>query len=336
MNKHNNILIYTSPNGKISVDVLLKEKTVWLSQSQLCELFGKAKGTISEHIKNIFEEEELDQNSVVRNFRTTASDGKNYSTNYYNLDLILAVGYRVKSSQGTRFRQWATERLKEYLIQGFSLNEEKIKTGKSTEYFDKLQARLREIRLSERIFYQKIKDIYTTSIDYDPKDDRTIEFFKIVQNKLLWAISKQTAAELVHKRSDHTLPYLGMKSFDGKDEKAITKKDVSIAKNYLNEKEIKTLSLLVEQYLAFAETMAEAQMPMKMTDWIERLDIILRMSGKEILTHSGKISHEIAIVKSEKEYDGFKEEQRKIEREDSIKELEADIKSLGKKNNSMI
>ncbi|MBU0578815.1 virulence RhuM family protein [Patescibacteria group bacterium] len=328
-NSQNSILIYTSQNGKISVDVLLKEKTVWLSQSQICELFGKAKGTISEHIKNVFEEE-LSQNSVVRNFRTTASDGKNYLTNYYNLDLILAVGYRVKSPQGTKFRQWATERLKEYLIHGFSLNEKILKSGKSTEYFDKLQTRLREIRLSERIFYQKIKDIYTTSIDYDPKDDRTIEFFKVVQNKLLWAISKKTAAELVHRRSDHRLPYLGMQSFDKKDEKAITKKDVSIAKNYLNEKEIKTLGLLVEQYLAFAETMAEAQTPMKMTNWIGRLDIILQMSGKEILTHSGKISHKIAMIKSGKEYEGFKEEQQKIEREESMKELEADIKSLKK------
>ncbi len=332
-NSKNNILIYTSQNGKIAVDVLLKEKTVWLSQSQICELFGKAKGTISEHIKNIFDEGELNQNAVVRNFRTTASDGKDYSTNYYNLDLILTVGYRVKSPQGTKFRQWATERLKEYLTQGFSLNEEKLKSGKPTEYFDKLQAKLREIRLSERIFYQKIKDIYTTSIDYNPKDDKTIEFFKVVQNKLLWAISKKTAAELVHRRSDHTLPYLGMQSFDKKDEKAITKKDVSIAKNYLNEKEIKTLSLLVEQYLAFAETMAEARTPMKMTDWIQRLDIILQMSGKEILTHSGRISHEITVVKSEKEYEEFKENHVRLEWEESIKELEADIKSLKNKNN---
>ena len=331
MNNQNNILIYTSQNGKISVDVLLKEKTVWLSRSQICELFGKAKGTISEHIKNIFEEEELNQNSTVRKFRTVQNEGNREverSIDYYNLDLILAIGYRVKSPQGMQFRQWATERLKEYLIQGFSLNEEKLKSGKSTEYFDKLQTKLREIRLSERIFYQKIKDIYTTSIDYDPRDDKTIEFFQVVQNKLLWAISKKTAAELVHRRSDHALPYLGMQSFDKKDEKAITKKDVSIAKNYLNEKEIKTLGLLVEQYLAFAETMAETQTPMKMTGWIERLDIILQMSGKEILTHSGKISHELAVVKSEKEYEEFKKKQVMIEREESIKELETDIKSL--------
>ena len=220
-NSKSNILIYTSQNGKISVDVLLKDENIWLSQSQICELFGKAKGTISEHIKNIFEEDELNQDSTVRNFRTVQNEGSREierSIDYYNLDLILAVGYRVKSPQGTKFRQWATERLKEYLVQGFSLNEEKIKTGKSTEYFDKLQAKLREIRLSERIFYQKIKDIYTTSIDYDPKDDQTIEFFKVVKNKLLWAISKKTAAELVHRRSDHTLPYLGMQSFDKKDE----------------------------------------------------------------------------------------------------------------------
>ncbi len=333
MPQSSQIIIYNSENGETRIDVSFEKETVWHSQSQICELFGKTKGTISEHIKNIFEEEELRQNSVVRNFRTTASDGKDYLTNYYNLDLILAVGYRVKSTQGIKFRQWATARLKEYLIEGFSLNEEKLKSGKSTEYFDKLQAKLREIRLSERIFYQKIKDIYTTSIDYDPNDDKTIEFFKVVQNKLLWAISNETAAELVHRRSDHKLPYLGMQSFDKKNEKAITKKDVSIAKNYLDEKEIKTLGLLVEQYLAFAETMAQAQTPMKMTDWIKRLDSILQISGKEILVHAGKISHELAVAKSEEEYEKFKKKQKTLEREESIKELEKDIKALGGKNN---
>ncbi|MCK5319889.1 virulence RhuM family protein, partial [Candidatus Parcubacteria bacterium] len=214
-----NIIIYTSENGNISVDVLLKDKNIWLSQSQICELFKKAKGTISEHIKNIFAENELAENSVVRKFRTTASDEKSYLMNYYNLDVIISIGYRVKSRQGTQFRQWATQKLKEYLVQGFSLNEEKLKSGRLTEYFDKLQEKLREIRLSERIFYQKIKDIYTTSIDYDAKDDKTIEFFKIVQNKLLWAVSQETAAELVHKRSNCAFPYLGMQSFDKKNEK---------------------------------------------------------------------------------------------------------------------
>ncbi|MDA1337936.1 MAG: RhuM family protein [bacterium] len=328
---NNKIIIYQNETNKTKIDVRLENDTVWLSQNALAELFQTTKQNIGQHIKNIFEEGELIQRSTVKKFFTVQKEGSrevSRDIEYYNLDLIISVGYRVKSLIAISFRQWATERLKEYLINGFSLNEEKIKSGKSTEYFDKLQARLREIRLSERLFYQKIKDIYTTSVDYDPKDDKTIEFFKIVQNKLLWAISQQTAAELVHLRSDHKLPYLGMQSFDKKEEKFITKKDVSIAKNYLDEKEIKTLGLLVEQYLAFAETMAQAQTPMKMTDWINRLDVILQMSGKEILTHAGKISHQLAIAKSEKEYEEFKRKQKKLERKESIKELEADIKAL--------
>ena len=323
-----NIIIYQSKDGKISVDTIVQDETVWLTQAQLCELFGKSKATISEHIKHIFEEEELVQNSVVRDFRTTASDGKNYATNYYNLDVIISVGYRVKSQQGTQFRIWATQRLKEYLLQGFSLNEEKLKSGKTTQYFDKLQEKLREIRLSERVFYQKIKDIYTTSIDYDSKDENTVKFFQTVQNKLLWAISKQTAAELVHSRTDSSKPFLGMKSCDKKDEMQITKKDASIAKNYLNEDEIKTLGLIVEQYLAFAESMAQSQTSMTMTEWIEQLDLILKMNRKEILSHYGKISHFLALSKSEKEYTKFKDKQRKIERAESIKELEGDMKNL--------
>ncbi|HEY3372553.1 MAG TPA: RhuM family protein [Prolixibacteraceae bacterium] len=194
------ILIYQNPDGNIKIDVRLEDETVWLTQAQLFELFQKSKATISEHIKNVFEEGELTESSVVRNFRTTAADGKTYDTNFYNLDVIISVGYRVKSSQGTQFRIWATQRLKEYIIKGFALNDDRFKTGRSMNYFNELKERIREIRLSERFFYQKIKDIYTTSIDYNPNDERTIEFFKIVQNKLLWAINKQTAAELVYLR----------------------------------------------------------------------------------------------------------------------------------------
>ncbi|MCK9322139.1 MAG: virulence RhuM family protein, partial [Bacteroidales bacterium] len=264
------ILLYQDRDGVIKVDVRLEDETVWLSQAQICELFQKSKATISEHIKNVFEEGELNEISVVRNFRTTAADGKNYDTNYYNLDVIISVGYRVKSPQGTQFRIWATQRLKEYIIKGFVLNDERFKSGNSMNYFTELQERIREIRLSERFFYQKIKDIYTTSIDYDPKDEKTIEFFKIVQNKLLWAISQQTAAELIYRRTNAELPLMGMQSYDKKNITPIKKADVSIAKNYLNEDEIKLLGLLVEQYLAFAETMAQQQTPMYMKDWIER------------------------------------------------------------------
>ena len=324
------ILIYQNPDGNIKIDVRLENETVWLTQAQMALLFGKDKRTISEHISNIFSEGELDENSVVRNFRTTAADGKNYATNHYNLDVIISVGYRVKSVQGTQFRIWATQRLKEYIIKGFTLNDDRFKSGSSMNYFNELQDRIREIRLSEKFFYQKIKDIYATSIDYDPKDEKTIEFFKVVQNKLLWAISEQTAAELVYRRVDASLPLIGMLSYDKKQVTSIKKAEVSIAKNYLNEDEMKLLGLLVEQYLAFAETMAQQQTPMYMKDWIERLDSILQLNGRELLTHAGKISHKMALEKSGEEYEKFKKQQNAIEKEASLKELEEDIKKLKK------
>jgi len=322
------ILIYQVSDGAIKIDVRLEDETVWLTQMQLCELFQKSKATISEHIKHIFEEKELEESSVVRNFRTTAIDGKFYDTNYYNLDVIISIGYRVKSQQGTQFRIWATQRLKEYIVKGFALNDERFKSGNSMNYFTQLQERIREIRVSERFFYQKIKDIYTTSIDYNPKDEKTIEFFKIVQNKLLWAISQQTAAELIFRRADASLPLLGMQSFDKKSEASIKKSDIGIAKNYLNESEIKLLGLLVEQYLAFAETMAQQSVPMYMLDWIKKLDDILQINGRELLTHAGKISHEMALQKSNEEFLKYKENQKVIEKENSLKELEQDIKVL--------
>ncbi|MCT7539433.1 virulence RhuM family protein [Aliarcobacter cryaerophilus] len=321
------ILIYQNENGNIKVDVMFEDGSIWLSQAQICEVFGKAKSTISEHIKAIFEEGELDKNSVVRNYRTTANDGKNYDVEYYNLDMIIAIGFKVRSSTGTKFRIWANDKLKEYITKGFVLNDERFKNSNSMGYFDELQKRLRDIRISEKFFYQKIKDIYMTSIDYDPKDEKTIEFFKIVQNKLLWAVSSQTAAELVHNRVDMSKPLLGMSSYD-KENKNVTKKDVSIAKNYLIEDEIKLLGLLVEQYLAFAETMAMQQTPMYMKDWIARLDAVISLNGRELLTHAGKISHDIAKAKSELEYQKFKDEQKKIEKIQSLKELEEDIKRL--------
>lgn len=323
-----NILIYQNQEGNIKIDVHLEKDTVWLTQAQMAQLFNKDKRTISEHISNIFKEGELNKNSVVRNFRTTAIDSKKYITNYYNLDVIISVGYRVKSVQGTQFRIWATKQLKDYLIKGFVLNDERFKSGNSMNYFNELQERIRQIRLSEKFFYQKIKDIYTTSIDYDPKDKKTIEFFKIVQNKLLWAISQQTAAELVYRRADASLPLMGMLSYDKNQGNLIKKAEVSIAKNYLNADEMKLLGLLVEQYLTFAETMAQQQTPMYMQNWIERLDIILQLNGRELLTHAGKVSHEMALEKSVEEYDKFKQQQKIIEREASLQELEEDIKKL--------
>jgi len=281
----------------------------------------------------VFEEGELEASATVRNFRTVQKEGNREverAIDYYNLDVIISVGYRVKSLQGTQFRIWATQRLKEYIIKGFVLNDERFKSGNSMNYFNELQDRIREIRLSERFFYQKIKDIYTTSIDYDPKDEQTIEFFKVVQNKLLWAISQKTAAELVYRRVDASLPLMGMQSFDKKNTVPIRKSDVSIAKNYLCEDEIKLLGLLVEQYLAFAESMAQQRTPMYMKDWIERLDIVLRLNGRELLAHAGKISHEMALKKSGEEYEKYKNVQKEIETEQSLKEIEEDIKKLKK------
>ena len=324
------ILIYQNESGNIKVDVRFEDGSIWLSQAQICELFGKAKSTISEHIKAIFEEGELSPISTVRNYRTVQKEGSREverDIEYYNLDMIIAIGFRVRSSTGTKFRIWANDKLKEYITKGFVLNDERFKNGNSMSYFDELQKRLRDIRISEKFFYQKIKDIYMTSIDYDPKDEKTIEFFKIVQNRLLWAVSSQTAAELVHNRVDMSKPLLGMSSCD-KESKNLTKKDVSIAKNYLNEEEIKLLGLLVEQYLAFAETMAMQRTPMYMKDWIARLDAVISLNGRELLTHAGKISQINAKAKSELEYQKFKDEQKKIEKIQSLKELEEDIKRL--------
>ncbi len=327
------ILIYQNKEGDIKLDVRLEDETVWLTQSQLCSLFQKSKATISEHISNVFEETELHEEAVVRKFRTTASDGKSYEVNYYNLDVIISVGYRVKSLQGTQFRIWATQRLKEYIVKGFTLNDERFKSGSSMNYFTELQERIRQIRISERFFYQKVKDIYATSIDYDATDEKTIMFFKVVQNKLLWAISQQTAAELIYRRVDATLPLIGMKSYDKKSLESVKKTDLTIAKNYLNEDEIVLLGLLVEQYLAFAETMAQQQKPMYMDDWIKKLDEILKLNGRELLTHAGKISHKMALERSGTEYKKFREGQMKLSQEESLKEIEGDIKRLEKSIN---
>ena len=330
------ILIYQNPDGNIKIDVRLEEETVWLTQEQMATLFGKGRSTIAEHITNVFEEGELEQTRTCRKFRQVRQEGireVEREIDHYNLDVIISVGYRVKSPQGTQFRIWATQRLKEYIIKGFALNDDRFKKGHSMNYFNELQERIREIRISERFFYQKIKDIYTTSIDYNANDERTIEFFKIIQNKLLWAISKQTAAELVYRRVDASLPLMGMQSLDQKNSLAIRKTDTSIAKNYLNEDEIKLLGLLVEQYLAFAETMAQQRTPMYMADWIQRLNAILQLNGRELLTHAGKISHEKALKKSGEEYKKYKISHKSIEKEQSLREIEEDIKKLKKPKN---
>ena len=320
------ILIYQSQDGIIKIDVLFENDTVWLNQNQLCTLFGKSKATISEHIKHIFEEGELDEKAVVRNFRTTASDGKTYQVDYYNLDVIISVGYRVKSHQGTQFRIWATQRLRDYIIKGVALNDERFKRGNSMNYFKDLLERIREIRLSERVFYQQIKDIYATSIDYNPNDELTLQFFKEVQNKLLWAVSGKTAAELIYYRAKAELPMMGLTSTEvaGK----VRKSDTQTGKNYLTEDEIKVLKLIVEQFLAFAEAQAVAHIPMYMKDWIEHLKMVLTMNRKSILEDAGRISHQMALQKADEEYSKYKHMLRVAEHLESIKELNEDLKRL--------
>lgn len=326
----NQLLIYQSDNGEIKLDVTLKEDTVWLTQDQMATLFGKGRSTITEHIGNVYTEGELDQSRTCRKFRQVRQEGNRTverEIDYYNLDVIISVGYRVKSIQGTQFRIWATERLREYIIKGFALNDERFKTGKSMNYFDELQERIREIRLSERFLYQKVKDIYATSIDYLASSPETMKFFKVIQNKLLWAVSNQTAAELVSNRANAELPLMGMQSFD-KTANKLNKSDSSVAKNYLDNAEIEALGLLVEQYLAFAEAQAQQKRPMYMKDWIKKLDDILSINERAVLKGAGSITHKQAVDKAEQEYVKYKQKQRNIERIESLEELEQDLKQL--------
>mgnify|MGYP000003525033 CR=1 FL=1 len=299
--KNGEIVIYKSEDGHIKVDVLFEGETVWLTQAQICELFGKSKSTISEHIKNIFEEGELNIDSVVRNFRTTASDGKEYDTNYYNLDVIISVGYRVKSHQGTQFRIWATQRLREYIIKGFTLNDERFTSGSSMNYFKELLDRIRQIRLSERVFYQQVKDIYATSIDYDPRASVSQEFFKKVQNKIHYAVHGHTAAELIVERADAEKDFMGLLTFKGTQP---TLAEAKTAKNYL---ELRAMGQLVSGYLDFAERQAEREQPMTMSDWANYLDRILTMSGEQLLQDSGKVSHTEAMEHATNEYRKYKQ-----------------------------
>lgn len=316
MDTKGEIILYKSEDGNIKVDVLMQDETVWLTQNQMSELFQKSASTINEHIKNIFQEGELIEDQVMIKFGNSEFAKK--PTNYYSLDVIISVGYRVKSPQGTQFRIWATQRLREYIVKGFALNDERFKTGNSMNYFRELLDRIREIRISEKVFYQQIKDIYSTSIDYDPTATETIKFFKAVQNKFLWAVSKQTAAEIIYTRANSKLPLMGMTATGLQ---KVKKADVSIAKNYLSEGEISALKLLVEQYLAFAESQALAHKPMYMKDWIKKLHDILTINDKEILTDAGRISHEMAMKKVETEYSKYKEQQKALEKESSLIEL---------------
>jgi len=297
-------LVYQTQDGKLKIDVRFEGETVWLTQQQMAELFQTTKQNVSLHIQNVFSECELAEDSVVKDSLTTAADGKNYSTKFYNLDVIISVGYRVKSHRGTQFRIWATQRLREYIVKGFVLDDERLKNpDQPFDYFEELTRRIQDIRTSERRFYQKITDIYATSIDYDPTQEISIRFFKTVQNKVHWAISGQTAAEIVHDRVDAAKPNLGLTNWRGA---TIRKDDVAIAKNYLTEPELAALNNLVEQYLVFAEGQAMRRVPMHMGDWIKKLDGFLSLNERDILAHAGHISHEMALTKAELEYDKFK------------------------------
>lgn len=300
-------LIYKSEDGRTKIDVMLEAETLWLTQKQLTELFGKAKGTISEHIKNIFEDGELVREATVRFFRTVQQEGDrevSRDVEHYNLDMVLALGYRVRSQAGVRFRQWASDKLKEYIIKGFVLDDDRLKNpGKASDYFDELTKRLQDIRTSERRFYQKITDIYATSVDYDPGHPLTKEFFATVQNKVHYAIHGQTAAELIQSRADSNQPNMGLTSWEGA---RIRKSDVGVAKNYLTEEELRALNNLAEQYLIFAEGQAARRIAMSMQDWITKLEGFLTLNDREILQDAGKVSAQIAKNHAEHEFAKFR------------------------------
>jgi hypothetical protein len=295
-------LFYQSDDGRIRLQVRLDDESVWLTQKLMAEVFQKDVRTVNEHIQNIFEEGELAADSVIRKFRITAADGKNYETAHYNLDVIISVGYRVKSQRGTQFRIWATQRLREYIVKGFTMDDERLKQRGGGNYFEELLARIRDIRSSEKEFWRKVLEIYATSIDYDPSVEASRQFFATVQNKMHWAAHGQTAAEVIHARADGTKPQVGMTNWVGAKP---SKAEAIIAKNYLTPEELNALNRIVVAYLELAEVQALNRQPMYMQDWLARLDDFLRLGGRDILQHAGKISHEQAAQKAELEFEKF-------------------------------
>ena len=302
---HGEMIVYQSGDGSPHINVRLENETVWLSIDQMAKLFSRNKSTISRHIKNIFDEGELERNSVVANFATTAADGKTYQVDYYNLDTIIAVGYRVRSSVGTQFRQWATARLKEYMIKGFALDDERLKGNGGGNYWKELLARIRDIRSSEKMLYRQVLDLYATSQDYDPKSAESIRFFQIVQNKLHYAAHGHTAAEVIYERADADAPFMGLRTFSGEIPEL---KDVRIAKNYLNETELRVLNNLVSGYFDIAEINAMEHRPMYMKDYVAQLDAVLSSGGRKLLDNAGHVSHQQAIEKATAEYRKYQEQ----------------------------
>jgi hypothetical protein len=332
MENKSDLILYQTSDGKTKIEVRLQDESVWLSLNQMSELFQKAKSTISEHIKHVYEEGELQEFSTVRKFRTVQTEGNREierDIDFYNLDVIISVGYRVKSHRGTQFRIWATQRLKEFIIKGFTLDDERLKSGNEINYFDELLERIRDIRSSEKIFYQKVKDIYMLSIDYDPKADMTKEFFATVRNKLHWAIHQHTAAELIVERANSEKQNMGLTSWKGD---KIRKSDVTIAKNYLNENELSQLNLLVEQYLAFAENQARQKKVMYMNDWIKKLNDILTINENQILEHVGKIARQLADEIAITEFEKYNKRRQLFEEAIAFEELDNEIKQLNEEN----
>ena len=322
MDNNSKMIIYTTEDGLVKIETTFNSETVWLSLDQMASLFQKNKSTISRHIKNIFDEGELVKDSVVANFATTANDGKTYQVDYYNLDVIISVGYRVKSKRGVQFRIWATNLIKEYMKKGFVLDDERLKELGGGGYLKELLERIRDIRASEKVFYRQVLEIYATSIDYDPTAEVSIQFFKKVQNKIHYAIHGETAAEVIYHRADAEKEFMGLTTFSGNQP---TLKEAKIAKNYLNEKELKAMGQLVSGYLDFAERQAEREQVMTMEDWVKHLDNILTVTGEELLVGNGSISHTQAMKKAETEYKKYKAKTLSdVERDylDAIKELE--------------
>lgn len=322
MDNNSKMIIYTTEDGLVKIETTFNDETVWLSLDQMSSLFQRDKSTISRHIKNIFDEGELIKESVVANFATTASDGKTYHVDYYNLDVIISVGYRVKSKRGVQFRIWATNLIKEYMKKGFVLDDDRLKELGGGGYFKELLERIRDIRASEKVFYRQILEIYATSIDYDPTADVSIQFFKKVQNKIHYAIHGETAAEVIYHRADAEKEFMGLTTFAGNQP---TLREAKIAKNYLNEKELKAMGQLVSGYLDFAERQAQREQVMTMEDWVKHLDNILTVTGEQLLAGNGSVSHQQAMEKAETEYKKYKARTLSdVERDylDAIKELE--------------
>lgn len=299
MDDKGEIIIYQGVDGMPGIEVKMRDETVWLTQGQLVELYQTSKSNISEHIKHIFEEGELDESSVVRKFRTTATDGKSYNMTYYNLDMIISLGYRVRSGIATNFRRWATERLKEYMIKGFTMDDARLKGSGGGSYWKELLERIRDIRSSEKVLYRQVLDLYATSMDYDPRSETSIQFFKVVQNKLHYAAHGHTAAEVIYQRADAEKPFMGLQVFDGE---FPATKDIGVAKNYLSEDELKILNNLVSGYFDLAEISALEHRPMYMADYVAQLDAILSSGGRKVLEDAGSVSHAQAMEKAKEEY----------------------------------